>query len=105
VTTNIPPEEWHSEGIQRVEADRVERTRAQFDRDIEYHTKAGSHLWIATVVYRLSQQGAESIAKREESFEPRMDMENLYTVEFGCYICEQPLLRTNVNKRCSGDPR
>ena len=92
------------EGTQRVATERVKTADERLQKDIEYAEKSQTHLWIAAVVHRVSQQAAEEIALRPETYEPRLDMETLSSVEFGCFICEQPLLRTNVKKRCTGDP-
>jgi hypothetical protein len=90
--------------VQRVETARVKTADDQMQRDIEYATKSQQHLWIAAVVHRVSQSLAEDIVLRPETTEPNFDAESISSIELGCFICEQPLTRAIVKKRCPGDP-
>lgn len=57
--------------------------------------KPGEHLWVAMVIFRLSDPGAERF---------HLDHENLVTVEGpGCYICEQTWSMVK-GRPCPGDP-
>jgi hypothetical protein len=91
--------------VQRVEAARIKTADEKLEADLEYAIKSQSHLWIGAVVHRVSQQLAESIALRPATTEPHFDAESLSSIEFGCFICEEPLTRAIVRKRCPGEPR
>lgn len=92
------------EGLQHIATDQLSRQTQQFEKDLRKAVQFHQHFWIAAVVHRISQQLAEKVAKHPETIEPKFDMETLVDIEFGCYLCEEPMTRYNVDKTCPGEP-
>jgi hypothetical protein len=89
--------------VQHVDPGRLGRANDSFQKDIDYALASQSHLWIAMAAHRITPALAKRIA--EGSTEPVvMDLENLAVMGVSCYVCEEPLNRKLVDRRCPGDP-
>ena len=62
--------------------------------------RLGEHVWIAAAVYRVQPEALRGTAA-DQIF---LDMENLASIEVGCYVCEQPWSERISYRRCPGDP-
>lgn len=92
-------------GVQQfVAGERLARASAAFDRDVEYATKSGSHLWIVALAHRLSTDQARLMTEGRSDAVP-LDAESLVVSGTGCYICETPLSARLLNRRCKGEPK
>jgi hypothetical protein len=61
-----------------------------------YDPRSGDHCWIALAAFYIADPDATDNS---------LDKENLFSINLGCYFCEeqyQPLLR---HRRCKGEPR
>jgi hypothetical protein len=90
---------------QFVPRSRVEAADERFEKNLEYARKAEVHAWVAATVHQLSDHAAKQLTSGDGTYQPHLDVESLVDVEFGCYICEQPLRRELVGKRCKGEPK
>jgi hypothetical protein len=75
----------------------------RLDKEIEYATKSGSHLWNSLVVYLHTEDNVRKAYAGTEHL--IMDGENLLTHAVGCFICEEPYTKEIASKRCKGQPK
>lgn len=97
-----PDREWFATGdLQHIPGGRADRLEAA----LEYATKSGTHLWIATAVHILGDTALDQLDATDETA-LLLDAESLAMAPlFGCYVCEQsyePRLRL---RRCKGEPK
>ena len=59
----------------------------------------GEHVWIAAAAFRLQP---ESLRRGAAAL--HLDMENLASVDIGCYVCEKPYSERLSYRACPGEP-
>jgi hypothetical protein len=60
----------------------------------------GEHVWVAIAAYRVQPE----TLRGSEGDEIHLDMENLASVDVGCYVCEQPWAERLSYRKCPGEP-
>lgn len=73
----------------------------KFQKELNYHIKAGTHMWTSIAVFNLSEQTISTI----DCNAVHLDIENLLTITVGCSVCEQPLSKKIIRNACAGEPK
>ena len=69
-------------------------------KEEEYSKKAGEHLWVTIVTYKVGKESLRSMSKTPLN----LDVENLLSVEGpGCYICGEIYSRNLLDRACPGE--
>jgi hypothetical protein len=63
----------------------------------------GDHVWSALAAFRLSEESAR--AAMDGAGQVHLDMENLASINVGCFVCEEPWSQRIAHRRCTGEPR
>jgi hypothetical protein len=87
---------------QEVKGERLTSDRLR--QEIEYHTKAKTHLWSSIAQYIHNEDNVKS-AHTPGGDSLIMDRDNLIGVHIGCYICEEPYSPQVMNRACKGQPK
>lgn len=64
--------------------------------------KNGEHVWVTVVAFVHS---AETMRQAHRGVQKFLDMENIATVQSGCYICEEPFSERLSYRKCPGEPK
>lgn len=62
----------------------------------------GDHVWVSLAAFRLTEESAK--AAMTGTGQVHLDMENLASLNVGCYVCEQPWSQRLAHRRCTGEP-
>lgn len=62
----------------------------------------GDHVWITAAAFRLTDESAKAACTG--AGQVHLDMENLASLNVGCYVCEQPWSQRLAHRRCTGEP-
>lgn len=77
----------------------VVQVSGQIDRIPPFDHRAGDHLWVVLVAYRVNPDRWDS------SHPPLLDLETLLTLQGpACYYCERPYSVLLSHRRCKGRP-
>jgi hypothetical protein len=76
-------------------------TRAVEDR-LE-PARPGEHVWTSIAAFRLTDASAR--AAMTGTGQIHLDMENLASLNVGCFVCEEPWSERISYRRCKGEPR
>lgn len=90
---------------QRLDPGQLAAIDKKFEREYEYAIKSNTHFWQAIVNHRISDETAKAIVTGDNSVQPNFDLESMMGLVFGCLICEEPLDRKLIGKRCKGEPK
>lgn len=63
----------------------------------------GTHLWIYTVGFRVSEDTAHKMAHGQDAGLVQLDHESMIIPpQLGCYKCEEPFSRYLFHRKCTG---
>lgn len=63
--------------------------------------KNGEHVWVTIVGF---VHDAETIRQAYRGEQVLMDMENIATMEVGCFVCEESFSERLSYRKCTGEP-
>lgn len=63
----------------------------------------GEHVWVSLAAFRLTEESAK--AAMVGGGQVHLDMENLASINVGCFVCEEPWTQRTAHRRCKGEPR
>lgn len=64
--------------------------------------RPGEHVWMSIAAFRLTDESARAACTGTGQI--HLDMENLASINVGCYVCEQPWSQRLAHRRCTGEP-
>lgn len=89
---------------QRLEGGTIDAIDARYDREWDYATKAGVHLWAAFAAYKVSPEALVGLVEQGQPL--IMDAETLLSApRIGCLVCEAQYAPRLRMRRCPGEPK